>query len=201
MYNNCMDKRKKLIDITGQKFGRLTVESYLGNRRWLCLCECGNQKDVHKNNLAYGSVKSCGCLRREGNATKHGFHGTKAYNSWCSIKKRCTNQNDPLYSSYGGNGISLCDDWLNDPKAFCEYVGAAPSNKHLIDRIDNRKGYEPGNVRWVDNFEQANNKTNNVKIEFQGQKFSSISDFIRWLAPQLNVNKASLQRELQKVIY
>ncbi len=94
----------------------------------------------------------------------------------------------------------MFDLWLSDPKSFCEYIGEPPSEDCTIDRIDNSKGYEPGNIRWASPLEQANNKTNNVKIEFQGQKFTSISHFIRWLAPQLNVNKKSLVRELQKVI-
>lgn len=197
MYNNYM----KLIDLTGKRFGRLVAKNYLGNRRWNCLCDCGKETSPLALNLTKGNTKSCGCIRIEKRheiPRKHGFYGTKAYKSWCSIKKRCTNPKDPAYKNYGEKGILLCNEWLNDPKAFCEYVGVAPSEKHSIDRIDNSKGYEPGNVRWADDYGQANNRTNNVKIEFQGQSFQSISDFIRWLAPQLNVKKVSLQRELVK---
>jgi hypothetical protein len=197
MYNNYM----KLIDLTGKRFGRLVAQNYLGNRRWNCLCDCGKETSPLALNLTKGNTKSCGCIRIEKRheiPRKHGFYGTKAYKSWCSIKKRCTNPKDPAYKNYGEKGILLCNEWLNDPKAFCEYVGVAPSEKHSIDRIDNSKGYEPGNVRWADDYGQANNRTNNVKIEFQGQSFQSISDFIRWLAPQLNVKKVSLQRELVK---
>jgi len=191
----------KLIDLTGKRFGRLVAQNYLGNRRWNCLCDCGKETSPLALNLTKGNTKSCGCIRIEKRheiPRKHGFYGTKAYKSWCSIKKRCTNPKDPAYKNYGEKGILLCNEWLNDPKAFCEYVGVAPSEKHSIDRIDNSKGYEPGNVRWADDYGQANNRTNNVKIEFQGQSFQSISDFIRWLAPQLNVKKVSLQRELVK---
>lgn len=190
-------------NLTGQKFGKLTVVEFIGNSRWQCLCDCGEVTSVITANLKRGNTKSCGCIKRQESnkrATKHGFYGTKAYKSWCSIKKRCTNPKDPSYKNYGAKGILLCDEWLNDPKAFCEYVGVAPSEKHSIDRIDNSKGYEPGNVRWANDYEQANNKTNNVKIEFQGQSFPSISDFVRWLAPQLNVNRVSLNREIAKLI-
>lgn len=203
MYNNYMKTSNRLIDLTGQRFGRLVAQNYLGNRRWNCLCDCGKETSPLTLNLTNGNTKSCGCIRIEKKheiARKHGFYGTKAYKSWCSIKKRCTNLKDPAYKNYGAKGIFLCNEWINDPKAFCEYVGVAPSEKHSIDRIDNSKGYEPGNVRWADDYEQANNKTNNVKIEFQGQSFPSISDFVRWLAPQLNVNRVSLNREIAKLI-
>lgn len=190
-------------NLTGQKFGKLTVVEFIGNSRWQCLCDCGGVTSVITANLKRGNTRSCGCIKKQESnkrATKHGFYGTKAYKSWCSIKKRCTNPKDPAYKNYGAKGILLCNEWLNDPKAFCEYVGVAPSEKHSIDRVDNSKGYEPGNVRWADDYEQANNKTNNVKIEFQGQSFPSISDFVRWLAPQLNVNRVSLNREIAKLI-
>lgn len=191
------------LDLTGKKFGKLTAIEFVGNSRWKCLCDCGGIALVITANLSRGNTKSCGCIKRQESnkrATKHGLYGTKAYKSWSSIKKRCTNPNDPAYKNYGGNGIKLFDGWLNDPKAFCDYVGSAPSNNHSIDRIDNSKGYEPNNVRWADIYEQANNKRNNVKIEFQGKQFTSISDFVRWLAPQINVKKDSLQRELAKLI-
>jgi len=203
MYNNYMKTGNRLIDITGEKYGRLLVQSYAGSGRWNCVCDCGNITSPLKLNLIKGNTKSCGCIKIEKKhdlAKKHGFYGTKAYKSWCSIKKRCTNHKDPAYKNYGAKGILLCAEWLNNPKAFCEYVGVAPSEKHSIDRIDNSKGYEPGNVRWANDYEQANNKTNNVKIEFQGQSFSSISDFVRWLAPQLNVNRISLHKEIAKLI-
>lgn len=190
-------------DITGQKFGKLTAVKFVGKSRWECLCDCGNTSIVLTANLKRHNTKSCGCIKiQESNrrATTHGLSNTKAYKSWCSIKKRCTNPNDPAFKFYGGNGILLFKDWIDDPKAFCEYIGQPLSDEYSVDRIDNSKGYEPGNIRWASSIEQANNKTNNVKIEFQGQKFTSISNFIRWLAPQLNVNKKSLQRELQKLI-
>lgn len=198
-----MRKRSFRQDISSQKFGKLTTIEFVGDSRWRCLCDCGEYAIVYTGNLKRGNTKSCGCVKRQESnrrATTHGLSKTKAYKSWCSIKKRCTNPKDPAFKSYGGKGILLCDAWLNDPKAFCEYIGEPESKDHTIDRIDNSKGYEPGNIRWASDIEQANNKTNNVKIEFQGQKFTSISHFIRWLAPQLNVNEKSLQRELVKNI-
>lgn len=198
-----MKKSNRLIDITGKRYGRLLVQSYAGAGKWNCLCDCGEITSPLKLNLVKGNTKSCGCIKVEKKhelAKKHGFYGTKAYKSWCSIKKRCTNSKDPSYKNYGGKGILLCDKWINNPKEFCEYIGIAPTAKHSIDRIDNSKGYEPGNIRWADDYQQANNKTNNVKIEFQNQSFSSISDFVRWLHPQLNVKKVSLQREISKLI-
>lgn len=189
------------IDLAGHKYGKLTVVQYVGERKWECICDCGGRKTVFTSNLRRGNTKSCGCVKKQTaskRATKHGYYHTKAYKSWYSIKRRCTDPNDSSYLAYGGKGITMYEPWINDPKAFCEYIGPAPSSKHSIDRIDNSKGYEPGNIRWATDIEQANNKTNNVQIEFHGQTFPSINAFVRWIVSQTNVSRISFHRELSR---
>lgn len=83
---------------------------------------------------------------------------TPEYKTWVSIKYRCNNKKSINYKTYGGRGIKVCDEWLNNPKSFIKYIGPKPSTKHSIDRIDNDGNYEPGNVRWVTQHEQAMNK-------------------------------------------
>lgn len=106
---------------------------------------------------------------------KHGLSGTAEYNSWMLMKGRCHNKNHPRYPEWGGRGISVCAEWLNNPRAFIEYVGKKPTPAHSIDRIDNNKGYEPGNVRWASRQEQsANRPTFCHSIEIFGQTKTAI---------------------------
>ena len=83
---------------------------------------------------------------------------TKEYTAWVSMKQRCYNPNNIIYHRYGGRGIKICERWLNSFEAFYEDVGPAPSSEHSIDRIDNNGNYEPSNVKWSTQFEQAHNR-------------------------------------------
>lgn len=179
----------KLIDITGQKFGRLTViERYdVSNRsvRWLCVCECGNKTKVTGYALRSGHSNSCGCLSREMSVTRKKKHGqskcnswgeTGAYKSWCSMLQRCVNTKNPYYSNYGARGITVCNDW-RDFQNFYRDMGPRPIGSS-IDRIDGNGNYEPGNCRWADRVTQQNNTRRNRLIECHG-KTQSIAIWAR----------------------
>ena len=159
------------LELTGFKFGKLTVikESYVKNYRhyWLCKCECGNECVVYVSNLTTGKTKSCGCINKYN--AKHGLchktHGLgkpKTYSHWYNIKTRCFNKNHPRYKDWGGRGITMCEEWRNDFKAFHDYVINLPhygeENYNSIDRIDNNGNYEPDNIRWATPTMQNNNK-------------------------------------------
>jgi hypothetical protein len=195
--------RKPRLDLYGKQFGKLTVLDFAGNSKWLCKCQCGNEVQIWTANLTRGNSKSCGCIRNikaSKRATIHGYFGTKVYRSWLNIKRRCLDSRYPSYKEYGAKGVTIYEPWINDIKAFADYIGEPPSEKHSVDRINNSKGYEPGNIRWADKWEQANNKTNNVKVIFQEQEFSSISAFCRWVASQCNIDKKHIEREFQRNI-
>lgn len=194
-----MKQRSFRRDLTGERFGRLIVTEWVGSSRWRCQCDCGGKALVLTANLTRGNTSSCGCVRNIASskrATTHGLSNTPAYKSWASIKKRCLNPRDSQYRYYGGAGIEMHPEWAADPVAFCRYIGQPANPEMSVDRIDNTKGYVPGNVRWATSLEQARNRSLCVAVEFQGHKFGTISEFVDWLVPQTNVNRQSLRREL-----
>lgn len=89
---------------------------------------------------------------------KHGLSNTPEYKCWQQLKARCLNPNHRAYPDYGGRGITVHESWGDDFMAFLEHVGQRPSPKHSLDRIDNDRGYEPGNVRWVTEGRQNTNR-------------------------------------------
>lgn len=170
----------KFIDLTGQRFGMLTVVERAPNRgkdtMWLCRCDCGNEIASTPSHLKSGHTKSCGCFRssvlaQQGskNAT-HGMKRTPLYKTWGSIKTRCLNPNTPAYPNYGGRGISICDAWKDNFEAFYNWAIASGYQKGLsIDRIDVNGPYSPENCRWVTIDIQANNKRTNRVVTFNGK--------------------------------
>ncbi len=162
-----------LKDLTGQKFNRLTAIKYLGGRKWRCKCDCGRIIDVFTNNLTRGNTKSCGCLNSEvasGRLLKHGKTNTRLFHIFATMKQRCYNNNNTDYKNYGGRGIKICDDWLDNFASFYNWSMSNGYKENLtIDRIDNNKGYSPDNCRWVGVETQARNKRNNIQITYLGK--------------------------------
>jgi len=164
-------------DLTGQCFGRLTVLSYAGSGPcgkaiWLCRCTCGAERRVPTTHLRRGNTKSCGCLRDEKTslrATRHGRRRTPEYRAWQNMKDRCTNPHNKEYANYGGRGITVCPEWLASFKAFFACLGSSPSRRHTLGRIDNERGYEPGNVRWETWMEQGRNSRRNRRLTWGGE--------------------------------
>ena len=161
-----------MIDLIGQKFGRLTVIKQMGKNRWrnikwLCLCDCGDQSVVYSGNLRNNSTQSCGCLQKESitsRSTKHRHNKrgkeTRTHRSWRHIIDRCTNPNNAHYQDYGGRGIKVCKEWLEFIN-FLKDMKESPGSGYSIDRTNNNKGYSRENCRWATSKEQQRNTRNN----------------------------------------
>lgn len=163
-------------DLTGQRFGRLVVigidDRSTRKTYYFCQCDCGKVKSIRSDGLLSGMVRSCGCMKREQdrkNLTanhKHKMSGTRPYEIWQGIKKRCYNPNDVRYDRYGGRGISMCEEWREDFSAFYTWaLENGYADNLTIDRIDNDKGYFPDNCRWADIETQCRNRASNIRIK------------------------------------
>lgn len=178
----CIKKpKKKPLDLTGKRFGRLTALEISGKKNgkyyWKCKCDCGNEKNVSTMSLRSGHTISCGCYRSEtfGNITrKHGFSKTRLETCYRNMMRRCYDPKAPEYMNYGGRGIQVCKEW-HELKVFAEWAieNGWDENKNKfeqsIDRIDVNGDYCPENCRFADVLTQANNKINSTKLEYNGE--------------------------------
>jgi hypothetical protein len=150
----------------GEKFGRLTVlgrgpSDKHGNIHWLCRCECGKECAPQSGAVRQGKTVSCGCWNVEAfrsRATDHGNSTHPLYERHRAMVRRCHDARTAAYPNYGGRGITVCAAWRRDFLAFAAHIGPRPTKRHSLDRINNDRGYEPGNVRWAEPDVQQNNR-------------------------------------------
>lgn len=161
----------------GTRFGRLVVlalddqRTDGGGLRWRCRCDCGREVVAWGTALRKGHTASCGCWRRDQSAGSHTVHGarfTPEYQVWLAMRQRCTNPKHASYPNYGGRGVTVCARW-DDFAAFLADVGPRPSPRHSIDRVDNARPYEPGNVRWSTRTEQTRNRRVTLTLTYRGR--------------------------------
>ena len=210
----------ELIDLTGQKFGRLTVIKRAKDKirkngkhevMWECLCDCGNTKIVSRDSLRSSAIRSCGCLRKENTKnmrSKHGLRNTQIYRTWANIKTRCYNPNKDTFNYYGGRNVEMCQDWKEDFIELKDEVEASGLHISGIESVNIHDAIKVGspdrdlyidnyiqtlenNCRWVTMKEQQNNKLNNHYIMYEGQKHT----LMEW-SEILNINYRTLHKRL-----
>lgn len=175
------------VEVIGQKYGRLIVQRLAGmdqshKSTVEVICECGQVLVVRLNNLRTGTTKSCGCLGLEAikrRSTKHGLSHDDRFQVWVDMHKRCYSVRCPSYPNYGGRGITVHESWHHTPEKFFVDMGKRPHG-YTLDRVDNDKGYGPGNCRWASMSEQQNNKRTNINLEWEGLT-KTISEWSRYL--------------------
>lgn len=195
---------RKLKDLRGQKFGRLTViePAFEGKHgwKWRCKCDCGNESFVY--GWLLGKTVSCGCFAREKSAERRKTHGkshSRLMPIWLSMKQRCFNTKAKAYKSYGARGITVCDEWKNSFESFEKwafengYDETAHKGLCTLDRIDNDGNYEPSNCRWITNAEQQRNKRSNRLITYGGETLS-IAEWSR----KLGIPDATIRGRLNR---
>lgn len=200
--------RGQRLDLTGQRFGRWEAlrpasPSRDGQRRWTWRCECGGEGAVVERNLTRGVSRSCGCYQRERASACRLKHGATVardrrdrppeYLAWQDMLKRCHSGELRFFASYGGRGITVCDEWRHDFAAFRDHIGPKPSPAHSLDRIDNDRGYEPGNVRWATRSEQMRNTRQTIFITHNGETHCAIE----W-AHRTGIHKATIRARFHR---
>lgn len=182
----------------GALFGSWSFQAPGAGYNWQMLCRCGTARSVRSQDLRMGRSTSCGCRTPQGRTSglknkAHGQdYGSKLYRTWRNAKNRCFNPKATKYLRYGAAGITMYPAWANDFPAFAQYVGEPPSPLHTLDREDNTKGYEPGNVRWATAKEQCNNRQLTIKLCAFGQ----LKPLSVW-AEEYSINYCTLKQRVQ----
>lgn len=192
-----------LIDLTGQKFGKLKVIEYAGltkdkRAKWKCKCDCENVIVVCGKELRNGHTQSCGCFRKERVSECHKTHGqtnTKLFYVWQTMRKRCYQKNNKDYKDYGGRGIKVCDEWQINFQAFYDWAMLNGYKEGLtIERKDTNGNYEPSNCKWATQKEQCNNRRNNHLITYNGKT----QTLQKW-ANEYKINRQTLSSRIHKL--
>lgn len=197
---------KKLRSEIGKVYGMLTIlredsphryPSGFSRRRFICRCECGNEKSIVISNIRNGNTTSCGCGHAERARLMKYSHGLSKHplnGLWRNIKSRCYNVNSDFYNNYGGKGIVMCYEWSSNFKAFYDWCMSNGYAKGMsIERKDISKGYNPSNCCFIPLKDQANNRTNTQWIDICGTRKNAT----QW-ANEIGINRNTVLQRLNK---
>lgn len=199
--------RSDIIDLTGRRFGMLSVVERAESKngaRWLCRCDCGQETIARTGHLNARSKISCGCAvisaarknQKLASAalTTHGMSHSRLDECYKNILRRCYDQKNKRYDRYGGRGIKVCAEWLDNKQSFFDWAAANGYAADLTIERDDRNGdYEPGNCIWADRFVQANNCSDNRILEWDGR-----SQTVAQWAREIGVRPKALQHRVDR---
>lgn len=177
--------KSRIIDLTGQRFGKWTAISLDSPSFWMCRCDCGVEAVVARGNLTSGTSTQCRDCYDSSRPSKHGHcpgdgKWSITYQVWVSIKSRCGTQ----FSPYGGKGVCICQGWKSDFNNFLASMGERPSVDVSIDRAnkdESTRHYSCGNCdecrekgwighcRWATQAEQMRNVSSNRWLTHDGK--------------------------------
>jgi hypothetical protein len=184
---------RKPIDLTGQKFNRLTAIERV-ETKWRFRCDCGIEIVAFANNVKRGGTTSCGCYHREqmaARSTTHGNSSHELFGTYTQMLNRCLDPKHAAYKNYGGRGVKVCARWLESFESFIADMGDRPEGMTL-DRFPDASGnYEPGNVRWATTAEQNRNTRRNVLVTV-----GEITQTVRDWEIAAGVGKGTFQRRI-----
>jgi len=175
---------KPPIDITGQRFGKLTAIRVVGSKNgaiWEFKCDCGGVKISGRGGVVRSRYKvppSCGCISMS-SVTTHKRTRTRLYKIWQKMKERCLNPKANRWKNYGGRGVKVCSRWVDSFENFAEDMEGTYANHLSLDRINNDGDYCKENCRWATPIEQAGNSSNAVHITLPNGEKVSLSEFAR----------------------
>ncbi len=199
-------------DLTGQKFGKLKVIKDSGERQrngkrilWECECECGNVKEINMRKVREMRTLSCGCyIRKYPSTATHGLSGHTLYGVWQKIKARCYNKANPAYGRYGGIGVVMCDEWVNDAPKFIEWAlnngwrKGLEIDKDIIPKelgIDSRI-YSPEMCKIVTRKDNCNARISNVILTFNGKS----QNIKRW-SEELGISPSLIRTRISVMMW
>lgn len=182
----------RVIDLTGQRFGKLVVvargpNTRSGKAKWVCRCDCGGDTCSYSSDLRLGKSTNCGCVRIAKSTARFSSHGktaTLTYRRWTDMKQRV--RRNPNYKN-----IQICDRWTSF-EYFVKDMGECPIG-YSLERLDNTGGYEPANCTWIPIPDQAKNTRRSLRFCHQGE-VQPVKEWCR----RLNLNEYTVYSRINR---